>query len=175
MNLQQKESAVASLNETLGKSPAAFLVDYKGCDCASLVELRNELRPSGSRFAVIKNTLAKRAIADTSVEGLAEFLVGPTAIVWSEDAIVAPAKALTKFAKDNESLEIKGGVVDGRVVDLNEIQELAALPSKEELYAKLLSLLNAPATQLLRLVNAPASNVVQLIEAVRVKKESEGE
>ena len=165
MNLQQKEQAVSQLNAQFTAAAASYLVDYQGCSCAELTQLRSDLRPTGAKFAVVKNTLAKRAVAETSAAGLEEVLQGPTAVVWSESDPVTPAKILTKFAKDKESFSIKAGVVDGRVVDLAEIETLAKLPSREELFAKLLAVINAPATQLLQVMNAPAGNLARLLGA----------
>ena len=174
MNFQEKEAAVADLRVRFSEAGSAFLVDYKGCSCADLTNLRKELRPAGADFAVVKNTLAKRAIADTEAEGLSAKFVGPTAVVWSKTDPVTPAKLLTKFAKVQENFNVKAGVVDGQVVSEQEIDTLAKLPSKEELIAQLLSLINAPATRLLQTINAPASEMVRLLEAWRAEIEKRG-
>ena len=174
MSHVEKEAIVDSLKTKFAGAPASFLVDYQGCTCEELTQLRKELRTSGSSFHVIKNKLAKRAIAESDAQGLDEFLVGPTAVVWSDTDPVSPAKALTNFAKEQEEkFTIKAAFVDGSVVDESQVKALASMPSKEELYAKLLSLFNAPATQLLRTINAPAAQVVRLLAAVRDKKENE--
>ncbi|MCL4149320.1 UNVERIFIED_CONTAM: hypothetical protein GTU68_019662, partial [Idotea baltica] len=112
MNISEKELAVESISGKFSDSPAAFLIDYKGCSCEDMVSLRNELRPTGAEFAVVKNTLAKRAIADTGVDELAASFTGPTAVVWTGDDPVTPAKVLTKFVKGQESCSLKSGVVD---------------------------------------------------------------
>ncbi len=171
MNLQEKEAAVADLRARFSESSSAFLVDFKGCSCADLTGLRNDLRPAGAEFAIVKNTLAKRAVAETDVAELDGQFIGPTAVIWSKTDPVMPAKLLTKFAKDQETFVVKAGVVDGQVVNESEIDSLAKLPSKEELIAKLLALLNAPATRLLQTMNAPASELVRLLEAWRAEIE----
>ena len=170
MNLEKKESEVAYISEQFAKAQAAFLVDYKGCSCSELTELRAELRKSGSRLKVLKNTLSKRALGETSITALGEHFIGPTAVVWTDEPPVA-AKVVSKFAQDNESFELKAGVVDGEVIAPAEVDTLAKLPSKEELIAKLLSLINAPATRLLQTVNAPAGQLVRLLGAWRDKLE----
>jgi large subunit ribosomal protein L10 len=171
MNLQEKQDVVGELNAKFGGSMATFLVDYQGCSCEELTGLRRELEPAGAEFLVIKNTLAKRAVESTDSAELSGKFVGPTAVVWSKEDPVTPAKVLSKFAKDKESFEIKGGVVEGSLVGVAEIEDLASLPSKEEIQAKLLALINAPATRLLQTVNAPAGELVRLLEAWRAEIE----
>ena len=173
MNSQEKIQAVETLNARFSESIAAFVVNYKGCSCEQLTSLRKELQPSGAKFAVVKNTLAKRAITDTPAESLDEVFVGPTAVVWSKEDPVTPAKVLSKFSEEQESFEIKAGVVEGSLVDTKGIEALASMPSKEELYAKLLSLINAPATRLLQTINAPSTELVRLLAAWKQKLEDE--
>ena len=165
MNLAKKETAVAELKGQLSGASAAFVVEYHGCTCEELTALRRKLRPVGASFSVVKNTIAKRAIADTEVSRLEEFLYGPTALIVANDDPVSPAKFISEFAKEREVFVIKAGVVDGEVVDSQGIKALATLPSKEELLGKLLGLINAPATKLLQTINAPASQVVRLLGA----------
>lgn len=170
MNIQQKEGVVASIAEQLRVTQAAFLVDYKGTSCADLSGVRKQLRRAGASFVVTKNTLVKRAIQDTKAEGLSSYLKGPTAVVWAEDP-VEPAKILTEFAKDKDSFTVKGAYVDGSVVSAQDVEALAKMPSKAELQARLLALINAPATQLVRLMNTPATNLARLIDAWRAELE----
>src|SRR5690606_12100788 len=122
----------------------AFVIAYQGCTCKDLTEVRNKLRANGAHFAVVKNTLARRAIAGTPAEKLSEYLQGPTAVVWAKDNLVEPAKIITDFAKDKQPFQVKGGFVDGAVVDTAQVTKLANMPSKKELQAKLLALINAP-------------------------------
>jgi len=165
MATAEKEQAVKELTKSFGSAQATFVVNYQGCTCADLTKLKKELKPVGANFAVIKNTLAKRSIKGSKAEGISDMLVGPTAVVWAEDDIVAPAKCLKAFTTDRENFKIKGGFVDGAVVDAKAVAMLADMPSKEEILAKLLALINAPATRLLQTINAPASNLACLLKA----------
>lgn len=173
MQLQAKESLVSEYKDGINNSSAAFLVAYKGCSCAELTGLRNELRTSGAHMSIVKNTLAKLAIDGTQAEGLAESFSGPTAVIWAPEDPVSPAKVLTDFVKEKEGFELKSALVDGQVVDSAQVEQLAKMPSKEELLAKLLSLLNAPATKLLQTINAPASEMVRLLGAWKSKLEEQ--
>ena len=171
MTPHEKQQAVKEIGELFSGAPAAFLVDYKGCDCEALNELRSNLRASGSRFAVVKNTLAKRAVEGTAVAEIEKHFTGPTGVVWAGDDPVSPAKVVAEFAKAQETFSLKAGVVDGATVGPSEIENLATLPTKDELVAKLLALMNAPAVKLLQTINAPAQNLVQLLNAWRAEKE----
>ena len=167
MNLQQKEGMVGGLNEKFVNAELAILINYEKCTCAELTALRRELDKSGSRMRVVKNTLAKRALKGTSAEGVSEFFKGQTAVIWSADDPVAPAKAVNDFVKTKENVEIKAGTLNGRFLSAGEVKELAAMPSREQLLGKLLALINAPATRLLQTVNAPATQLVRLLGAWR--------
>lgn len=171
MNIQAKQAQVDELKSRFLASNSAFLLEFKKSTCKELTQLRRELGEKGARFAVVKNTLAKRAIAETTAEGLSKMFSGPTAVVWLAEDPVSPARVLKDFLKGKETLSIKGGVVDGQVVDGQGVAALADLPSKEELQARLLAQINAPATQLLRTINAPAEQLVRVIEAWRKKLE----
>lgn len=171
MNLQEKEQLVGQVSESFSGASAAFLVDYRGCSCSALTELRKELRPSGARFAVVKNTLLRRAIEGTDAAGLDSVLNGPTAVVWTGNDPVAPAKVLAKFAKKQETFNIKAGIVEGKIVEPSAIAALAELPSRDELFSKLLSVINAPATRLLQTINEPAAQLVRLLSAVQSELE----
>jgi large subunit ribosomal protein L10 len=171
MNTQEKEQIVQELSTRFSNSPAAFVVHYQGCTCEELTGLRNDLRPSGAKFAVVKNTLAKRAVEGTHAAKLADVFDGPTAVIWSGKDPVTPAKLLSNFTKAKESFSVKAGVFEGNVLDAAGVQSLATLPSKEELIAKLLGLFNAPAIQLLRMLNAPAASLVRVLDAWRAELE----
>jgi large subunit ribosomal protein L10 len=172
---QAKEAVVSDLNQRFSEATAAILIEYKGSTCDELTKLRSDLRPSGARFAIVKNTLAKRAVEGTPAESLAKDFVGPIAVLWTGEDPVAPAKVVSKFAKDNDTFILKSGVVDGDVVDTSGIENLASLPSREEILAKLLAVINAPATQLVRTINAPASQLVGTLGAWQRKLEEGGE
>lgn len=174
MDLASKEAEVAQIQAQFSEAQATFLVHYKGCDCSELTGLRNELRESGSKLKVVKNRLAKRALSEDIADTLGEHLVGPTALVWTKEPPTA-AKVVTKFAEDNEHFEVRAGVVEGSFVSSDDIEALAKLPSREELLAKLLSVINAPATRLLQTVNAPAGELARLLGAWKAKLEEKGE
>ncbi|KIL38389.1 50S ribosomal protein L10 [Gordoniibacillus kamchatkensis] len=142
--LEQKSQAVAEVAEKLKGCSCTIVTDYRGLTVAQVTELRKSLREAGVEFQVLKNTLARRATANAELTDLDAHLTGPTAIAFSKEDVVAPAKILTDFAKKNEALKVKGGVVEGRVVDLSQIQALANLPSREGLLSMLLSVLQAP-------------------------------
>lgn len=141
---EEKQKIVQDIATKLRDSRGTVLVDYRGLDVAEVTELRKQLREAGVDFKVYKNTLARRATQETELTELDQFLVGPTAIAFSEEDAIAPARILSKFAKDHEDLEIKVGVVEGKIVGLDEIKELADLPSRDGLLSMLLSVLQAP-------------------------------
>jgi len=126
-------------------------------------ELRKTLRTSGAKYRVIKNTLAERAAKGTKVEEVLKGLAGVTSIAYTQGDPVALAKALAKYAKDNPEFTFKAGVVEGRVVSIKEIESLATMPSKEELYSKLLFLLNAPAQRLATVINATGRDLAVVL------------
>jgi large subunit ribosomal protein L10 len=142
--IEKKKQVVAEIVEKLKTSKSTILTDYRGLTVAEMTELRKQLREAGVEFKVLKNTLTRRATEEVGLTELNESLTGPTAIAFSYDDVVAPAKILHKFAKDHEALEIKGGVVEGRIVSLDEVKALAELPSREGLLSMLLSVLQAP-------------------------------
>ena len=175
-NVAVKEKVVEDLGQSFAAVQAAYLVEYKGCKAEAIRALRRELNNNGASMLVIKNTLAKRAIKGKGeLEKLSEFFQGPTAVIWSEQDAILPAKIIFKFSKSQELFKIKAGIIEGGVVDGAGIESVATLPSREELICKLLALINTPATQLLRVVNAPAQQLVRLLGAWKDKLESKPE
>ena len=162
--LREKQQLVAEVTEKFRASDCTVVTDYRGLNVAQVTELRKQLREAGVEFSVLKNTLLRRATAGAELTELDEHLVGPTAIAFSNDDVVAPAKILSKFAKDNEALKIKAGVVEGKVVSLEEIKALAELPSREGLLSMLLSVLQAP-----------MRNFALAVKAVSDKREGEAQ
>lgn len=140
----QKEQVVAEVGQKFKDSVCTVVTDYRGLDVAQVTELRKQLREAGIEYAVIKNTLARRAANNVDLSDLEEHLVGPTAIAFSNDDLVAPAKILSEFAKKNKELEVKAGILEGEVVTSDQIKKLADLPSREGLLSMLLSVLQAP-------------------------------
>lgn len=141
--LEQKEKMVGELAEKMKNAQSGVLVNYCGITVEKDTALRNELRKNGVHYKVIKNTYIKKAADIAGLSGFDSVLEGMTAIALSDDPI-APAKVLNKFAEDNESFELKAGFIDGRVIDVNEIKELAAIPSREGLIVKLLGSIQSP-------------------------------
>lgn len=154
--LEQKQQIVAEVAEKLQHSASTVLADYRGLNVAQVTELRKKLREAGVEFKVIKNTLTRRAAEQADLVGLHEFLTGPTAIAFSKEDAVAPAKILSEFAKSNDALKIKAGVVEGKIVGVDEIKALANLPSREGLLSMLLSVLQAPVRNFALAVKAVA-------------------
>ncbi|MCG7410647.1 50S ribosomal protein L10 [Paenibacillus sp. ACRRX] len=160
--IESKQQAVTEIAGKLRESVTTVVADYRGLSVAQVTELRKQLREAGIEFQVLKNTLVRRATAAAEFTELDEALTGPTAIAFSREDAVAPAKILNDFAKKNEALEIKGGIVEGRVVDVDQIKALAALPSRDGLLSMLLSVLQAP-----------VRNFALAVKAVAEKNEAE--
>src|SRR6266436_6732304 len=150
----RKKEQVEKLSADLKNVSNAVVATYSKLTVAQDYELRKVLRGAGAKYRVVKNTLAERAAKGTRVEEALKNLTGVTSIAYTEGDPVALAKALAKYAKDTPEFSFKSGVVDGRVISIKEIESLATLPSKEELYSKLLFLLNSPAQRLATVVNA---------------------
>ncbi|MFB5663035.1 50S ribosomal protein L10 [Alteribacillus sp. HJP-4] len=161
--IEQKQGVVQEITEKLQNSVSTIVVDYRGLDVSEITELRKQLREANVDFKVYKNSMVKRATEKSDLTDLDEFLAGPTAIATSTEDVVAPAKVLNGFAKDHEELEIKTGVIEGRVASLEEIKELASLPSHDGLVSMLLSVLQAP-----------VRNFALATKAVADQKEEEG-
>lgn len=142
--LEEKKQIVSEISTKLRESQSTVVVDYRGLNVTQVTELRKQLREAGVEFKVYKNKLAKRATAEVELTDLDEQLVGPTAIAFSIDDIIAPARIIHTFAKKHEKLEIKAGVLEGKVVSAEEVKALAELPSREGLLSMLLSVLQAP-------------------------------
>lgn len=153
MKREEKQELITELNGEFKKSGLVVVVLNKGMTVAEVSELRNNIRKDGAKYRVAKNRLAKFSLAGTPCEAMADLLVGPTAIAYSEDTISA-SRAVVKMAKTCEKLEVVGGVMDGKKIDAAMVAQLAALPSLDELRAKIVGLLQAPAGQLARLAKA---------------------
>jgi len=154
--IQAKQEAVEVVTAKLRESASTVVADYRGLNVAQVTELRKQLREAGIEFQVLKNSLVRRATAEANLSELNEVLTGPTAIAFSTEDAVAPAKILNNFAKKNDALKIKGGVVEGQVVGVEAIKALAELPSREGLLSMLLSVLQAPVRNFALAVKAVA-------------------
>ena len=166
MNRSEKQQLIDELHAELKKSPNAVLLDFKGLSVPAATEFRRKVRASGSRYRVVKNSLALRAAKGTALERLEAKLEGTTGIAYTGDDPVALAKVLVDFAKDNPALSVKAGVVAGsQLLDAEGVKALSTMPGLPELRAKLLGLLMAPAQQLVSLLNEPATQTVRVLKA----------
>ena len=172
MAKQEKVTAVAEIGERFKESNAAVVTEYRGLSVTALTELRRALGADVT-YSIAKNTLVKRAAAEAGVEGLDEFLTGPTAIAFVTGEVVDAAKALKNFAKDNKELVLKGGIMDGKPLSVTDIEKLADLESREVLLSKMAGALKGTQTKAAGLFNAPASQVARLLAALQEKKEGE--
>jgi len=159
----KKKEQVDKLGKDLQNVSSLIVTTYSKLTVAQDYELRKALRSSGAKYAVVKNTLAERAAKGTKAEGVLKDLSGITSIAYTEGDPVALAKTLSKYAKDNPEFTFKAGVVEGRVISIKEIQALATMPSKEEIYSKLLFLINAPAQRLVTAMNAVGRNLAVVV------------
>ena len=167
----KKSEQVEKLGKDLKNVSSLIVTTYNKLTVAQDYELRKTLRSSGAKYTVVKNTLAELASKGTKAEEVLKNLSGVTSIAYTSGDPVALAKALSKYAKDNPEFTFKAGVVEGRVVSINEIKALATMPSKEELYAKLLFLMNAPAQRLVTVMNAVGRNLAVVVDqGVQQKK-----
>ena len=159
----RKNQQVEKLSQDLAKVSTMIVTSYRRLTVAQDYELRKLLRTSGAKYQVVKNTLVERAAKGTKVEDALKNLSGVTSIAYTEGDPVVLAKALSKYAKDNPDFTFKAGVVEGRVISLKEIESLATMPGKEEIYAKLLYLVNAPAQRLAATLAAVGRNLAVVI------------
>ncbi|EMA6344618.1 50S ribosomal protein L10 [Bacillus cytotoxicus] len=161
--IEMKQQVVNEIADKLRESKSTIVVDYRGLTVSEATELRKNLREAGVEFKVYKNSLTRRAAESVEMAELNEFLTGPNAIAFSNEDVVAPAKVLNDFAKDHEALEIKAGVIEGKLVTLDEVKAIATLPSREGLLSMLLSVLQAP-----------IRNLALATKAVADQKEEQG-
>src|SRR5579884_816698 len=170
----KKVEQVAKLAAELKKSSSAIIGTFSKIKVSQDFELRKQVRAAGGKYAVVKNTLAERAAKGTKVEAAVKNLKGETSIAYTSGDPVALAKALTKYVEDNPEYNFKAGIVEGRVISIDEIKALASMPSKEEIISKLLFLINAPAQRLVTVMNAVGRDVaVVLNQGVEKKKFAE--
>jgi large subunit ribosomal protein L10 len=172
MNRTEKQQLIEELHTEFGRSPHAILVDFRGLSVPAVTEFRRKVRLAGSRYRVVKNTLALRAVKDTPLAGLAAKFDNTTGVAYTGTDPVALAKVLVDFAKDHPQLVVKAGWVAGsQMLDADGVKALSTMPSLPELRARFLGLLQAPATRLVRVLNAPATQVARVLKAYQDKQE----
>jgi large subunit ribosomal protein L10 len=171
LDIEDKKKLVEQLRERMQKSKVVIVTDFKGLDVGKLTELRQKLREANVEYQVIKNTMLRRASEGTGVEPIKDHFKGPSAIAISYDDPVAPAKVLTDFAKTNDKLQIKVGVINGKVMDLSGIKALSSLPSREQLLGQVLSAMIAVPTSLVRALNDVPRRMVTVLQAIKESKE----
>ena len=170
-NREQKAQAISEFTEGIGSATNAFVLDFKGITVPQVTELRKQVRESGSHYVVIKNTLALIAVKDTPLTKLTGYFSGMTAVAYNTTDAVALAKVLTRFAKDVPAVQFKGAMLSGQVVAATEVQNIANLPTREELVSKLLFLLQSPIRGLVTVLAANIRNLAVVLDQVRKQKE----
>jgi large subunit ribosomal protein L10 len=170
--IAQKEKQVIEIKEKLEKSKSVVLYDYRGLTVEEVTGLRNEFRKAGVEYRVIKNSLMVRAVGMLGIEGMDDYLKGPSAFAFGYDDPVAPAKVLNEFIKKAKKTEIKAGIVEGKVIDAEGVKALANLPSKEVLIAQMLGSMNAPITGMVSVLSGTLRKLVYALDRIKETKEA---
>lgn len=172
MKLEKKKEIVKNLHEKFARSKVVIVTDCKGLDVSAMNDLRRKLREFGVEYKVVKNSLLIRACQETQVELIKEYFKGPSAVALSYDDPIAPAKVLIKFSNENKKLEIKTGVMNGKVIDLDAIKAISALPPREVLLGQFLSVINNVPAGFVQVLNAIPGQFLNLLQAVKEQKEA---
>ena len=172
MNREQKAAAIAEIATQIDESNAIFAVDYRGISVSQAAELRSNLREADALFKVVKNSLTERAADQVGAEALKDYLTGPTALTFVRGDIAVAAKALADYGRAIQLLPVKGGLMEGAVLDVEQIRTLSRLPSREALYGQLVGVVASPVSGLVRTLNALISGLAVALGGVREKKES---
>ena len=169
---ERKQNDLNALTEELSGSKSAMVVSFNKLTVTKDQEFRNQLRDAGAKYQVVKNTIARLAVKGTPYEDASGHFKGVTGIAWTENDPVVLSKTVSKFVKDNADLfSFKAGIVEGKVVDLKQVEAIASLPSKEELISKLLFVINAQAQRIATVINAVPRNLAVVIKQIGDKKE----
>jgi large subunit ribosomal protein L10 len=171
MQKAQKVQSVQEMVALMKGSETLYLLDFRGLSVAEITSLRNSLRDSGASVRVVKNTLAKRAASEAGLPGFDALLTGPSAVVFCGEDPVAPAKAVQAFIKDKRKLAVKGGYLQERIIDASAVEELASLPSREELVAKVVGGIASPLYAIAGVLAGPMRSLVIALDRVREQKE----
>ena len=167
----EKTSAITEMAETVGKASHAFLIDYKGISVPAVTELRRQIRAANAEYVVVKNTLALRAVKDSPLGQLSDHFTGMTAVAYTATDVVGLAKVLHTFGKTNPNVKVKAALVEGRSVPPAALEQIASMPSRAELVARLLGLMQSPLRRLVIVLSAPHRNVAATLAAVAKQKE----
>ena len=171
--LEEKKQIVEEIKEKVEKAQSVVLVDYRGLNVEELTQLRRKYKEAGVDYKVYKNTMMRFAFKEAGFDEFNEYLVGPNAIAFGFDDPVQAAKVTDEFAKKHKNLEIKAGIVDGKIIGVDEIKNLASLPSKEVLIAQALGGLNAPITGFANVLQGTIRNLVYALNAIAEKQEAQ--
>lgn len=166
----KNQEKYAAIKEDLSKIQAMWVVDYRGLTVKESEALRRSIREADAVMKVYKNSLVELALKELDMPAMGDVLAGPSAFVFADGDPVASAKALKDFAKANENLVIKGGIMDGAFVDAEAVEKIAALPSREELIAKLLGTIQNPLQQIVRVLNGPMESFARVVSAIEDQK-----
>lgn len=172
MKMEKKKEIVKSLHEKFARSKVVIVTDCKGLDVAKMNDLRRRLREFEIEYKVAKNSLLIRASEETDVELIKDCFKGPSAVALSYDDPITPAKVLIKFSEEHDKLEIKTGVMNGKVIDLNAIKAMSVLPPREVLLGQFLSVVNGVPAGFVRVLNAIPMRFLNLLQAVKEQKEA---
>jgi large subunit ribosomal protein L10 len=172
VKLVEKQQIVQDLADRFSRSKVVIVTDYKGLDVTTMNSLRSKLREADIDYKVVKNTLLVRAAENTDVALITDAFTGPNAVALSYEDPVAPAKVLTAFAKENKKLEIKIGVLNGKVLSIDDIKALSDLPSREVMLGKLLSVMNGVPTAFVRTLSGVPVNLLNVLQAIKDQKEA---
>ena len=172
-NKTEKQPVVLEIKEKLQASKGVVLTDYRGLNVSAITELRRKLRAAGVEYKVVKNTLTSIAAKELGIENIDAYLSGPTAIAYGLEDAVAPAKVIAEFAKEHKELEIKAGLLEGKLIGVDQIKALANLPSREVLLAKLLGSMQSPLYGMANVLQGNIRNLVYVLDAVRQKQEAQ--
>ncbi|MFZ7134701.1 MAG: 50S ribosomal protein L10 [Eubacteriales bacterium] len=171
-NIDVKKEVVNEIVDKFQKAQSAVLVDYRGLNVEEVTEFRAMARTAGVDYKIYKNTMMRFAVKETGFEGLIEHLVGPTAVAFSYEDPVAAAKVVSDFAKNHKAMEVKAGMVDGKVLDINAVADLADLPPREVLIAKVLGGFNAPITGLVNVLQGNIRGLAIALNQIKEQKEA---